>query len=158
MGVTAVEGHRFANLGPDGTGHVTSPYPGWDYGISLLVATAAIIGATEGVLRLIARRPAVIGADPAYDAASRRLSAYRVLRGTQFVLALTLSIILVVGGSAIVNAQRMEVGAPLVALGYVVATTGIILALIPAPPPTHPAAHPAATRHAPSPASAEDPA
>lgn len=134
MGFTAVEGHRFSALDSEGVLTTSSPYPGWDYGVPLLVATALVLAATEGVLRLVARRPAVVDADPAYDAASRRLSAHRVLRGAQLVLALTLAGVLVFGGGAIVNAQRMALGTSLWTLGLVVGLAGLVAALIPARP------------------------
>ena len=110
MGETAVQGRWFAHSDSLGATYVTWPYPGWGYGISLLVTAAAILAATEGVLRLVARRPAVVDADPDYDAASRRLSAQRVLRGAQLVLSSCLGVVLIIGGDAIVDAQQTQMG------------------------------------------------
>ena len=107
-------------------------------GISLLVTAAAILAATEGVLRLVARRPAVVNADPDYDAASRRLSAQRVLRGAQLVLSSCLGVVLIIGGDAIVEHAGGADGAPLLAIGYLVAAAGLVIALVPARPPLHP--------------------
>ncbi len=132
-GLTAVEGRRFRISADAGlTERTAGPYPGWDFGIPLLVATVVLVACAEGTLRLVARRPAVVDADPAYDAASRRLSAHRVLRGAQLVLGWMLAGVLVAAGGAIVNAQEMAVGAPLVALGYVLAVAVLCLALVPA--------------------------
>ncbi|WP_182112059.1 MULTISPECIES: hypothetical protein [unclassified Actinotalea] len=78
-----------------------SPFPGWHYGVSLLAAAALVLGAQEGVLRLITRRPAVADAAEAWDLGLRRLSAHRVLRGTQLVLGCTVGAVLVVAGTSV---------------------------------------------------------
>lgn len=114
-----------------------SPYPGWFYGIPLLVAIAALLAATEGVLRLIARRPAVVDADPDYDAASRELSAHRALRGTQLLLAWTAAGVLSVMGSALGNLSDTGLGilgGTLGGLAVVVALLGLVAAVIPGAP------------------------
>src|SRR5665647_2441017 len=96
----------------------------------------ALVAATEGVLWLVARRPAVIDADPGYDAASRRLSAHRVLRGTQLLLAGSLAGVLVVTGVgvAMVDADSVGIGVAVSLLGYVIAAVGVGLAIVPARP------------------------
>ena len=111
-----------------------SPYPGWFYGVPLLVAAALVLVATEGVLRLISRRPAVVDADPAYDAASRRLSAHRALRGTQLVLALTGAGVLGVMGVVLSNVDRGALGGALGGLAALVGLTGLVAAVAPAQP------------------------
>lgn len=133
MGFTAAEGHQFSAVDANGLVTTASPYPGWTYGVPLLVAAALVVAATEGVLRLIARRPAVVDADPAYDAASRLLSAHRVLRGAQLVLALTLAGVLVFGGVAIHHTQEL-LGTSLWAAGLAVGLAGVVVALTPARP------------------------
>lgn len=134
-GLTAVDGRRFRITADAGlTERTTGPYPGWDFGVPLLLAALVVLVAAEGTLRLVARRPAVVDADPAYDAASRRVSAHRVLRGAQLVLGGMLAGVLVTAGGAVVNAQHMGVGGPLVALGYVLAATVLCLTLVPARP------------------------
>lgn len=132
-GVTATDG-RWIRIAPEAsfTESTAGPYPGWDFGVPLLLAALLVLAATEGTLLLVARRPAVVDADPDYDAASRRLSAHRVLRGAQLVLGGTLAVVLVVTGGAIVNAQYMGVGAPLVALGYILAVAVLVITLVPA--------------------------
>ena len=74
------------------------PYPGWYYGIPLAVAVVVLVVATEGVLRLVTVRPAVVGVSPAWDLRLRRRSAGHVARGVQLVLAVTLSGVLVAAG------------------------------------------------------------
>lgn len=134
-GLTAVEGRRFRVSADAGLSELTvGPYPGWDFGVPLLLAAVVLVACAEGTLRLVARRPAVVDADPAYDAASRRLSAHRVLRGAQLVLGWMLAGVLVVAGGALVNAQYMSIGGPLVAVGYVLAVAVLCLALVPARP------------------------
>lgn len=64
-------------------------YPGWWYGVPVIIAVLVLVAAMEGVLRLIALRPAVVGVPATWDMALRRRSARRVLRGQQCALALT---------------------------------------------------------------------
>ncbi len=113
------------------------PYPGWYYGIPLLIAAALVLAATEGVLRLIGRRPAVVDADPAYDAASRELSAHRALRGVHLVLALTVGGVLSVMGSALGRLQDealLVVGNLVSGLAVVVVLGALVVTVIPGRP------------------------
>ncbi|MDT0166705.1 hypothetical protein Q9R32_14200 [Actinotalea sp. AC32] len=112
-----------------------SPYPGWFYGVPLLVATAVVVVLTAITLRVVTQRPAVVDADPTYDAASRRLSGHRVLRGTQLVLALTLAGVLFFAGNALRGVELVGLGAGTAIAGVLVALTGAALALVPAAPP-----------------------
>ena len=73
----------------EGIAYREGPFPGWWYGVPVIIVVALLIGALEGVLRLIALRPAVTGVPGAWDMALRRRSARRVLRGVQCSLALT---------------------------------------------------------------------
>ena len=108
------------------------PYPGWYYGAPLLVAAALVLVATEGVLRLISRRPAVVDADPAYDAASRRLSAHRALRGAQLVLALTEAGVLGIAGAALSRVDQGALGGVIGGLGLLIGLAGFVAAVLPA--------------------------
>ncbi len=67
----------------------TGPYPGWFYGTWLALGAVVLVVGSEGVLRLVARRPAVPRVDATWDLALRRASAHRVLRGVQLALAAT---------------------------------------------------------------------
>ena len=124
---------------PDGSVNQAGPYPGWFYGGPLLVGVALVLVATWGVLGLIARRPAVLDADPEHDAASRRLSAHRVLRGVQLALAVTLAGVTGLAGIALANVGHRMLGGSLVAVGILVGVLGLVLAAVPAPVPVPPA-------------------
>src|SRR5690606_41686465 len=66
-------------------GDVTStagPYPGWFYGTWLALAAVLLVAGAEGVLRLVARRPAVAQVDAARDMGLRRASAHPGPAGT----------------------------------------------------------------------------
>ena len=136
-GLTATDGQTFSRPDPADPGELlVIPYAGWPYGVPLVVVTALLVATTEGVLWLVARRPAVIDADPDYDAASRRLSAHRVLRGTQLLLAGSLAGVLVATGVGVmmVDADSVGIGVAVSLLGYVIAAVGVGLAIVPARP------------------------
>ncbi len=137
-GATSSDG-RWLAVAADGT---TNLYPGWYYGVPLLVGAALIGVTTRGVLHLVARRPAVVDADPAYDAASRRLSVHRVLRGVQLVLALMVAGVLVVAGAATWNSGPQTLGTLLLVLGAAAVFAGFVIALVPGRAP-QPAGGPA---------------
>jgi hypothetical protein len=104
------------------------PFPGWFYGGPLLVATAVVVVATEVVLLLVARRPAVADTAPADDLALRTVSARRVLRGSQLVLAWTLAGVLFVAGTALRNVGTIEVdGVGRTSVGLVAGGTTLLL-------------------------------
>ncbi|WNB85983.1 hypothetical protein [Cellulomonas sp. ATA003] len=123
-----------------------SPFPGWYYGVPLMLAVAVVLLAAEGLLRLVARRPVVSDADPAWDLALRRLSAHRALRGAQLVLAWTAAGVLLVAGGPLRNVGTRygldgevaellpmhHLGTAAVVLGLVVALAGLVIALVPA--------------------------
>ena len=131
-GLTGTDGRTLERITGPSASAGAGPYPGWFYGLPLLVAAALLVVATHGVLRLVARRPAVVDADPAYDAASRRLSGHRVLRGVQLVLALTLSGVLFFAGNAIRGVDLLALGAVITVAAAVVALAGAVLAGVPA--------------------------
>lgn len=136
-GLTATDGRTFSRPDPAESGELLIiPYPGWSYAVPLIVVTVLIVAATEGVLWLVARRPAVIDADPAYDAASRRLSAHRVLRGVQLLLAGSLAGVLAVTGVGVlmVDAYSSDIGTATSCLGGLVGMVGVALAIVPARP------------------------
>jgi hypothetical protein len=156
-GITSSDGRTLTVSYATNAVQSAGPYPGWHYGFPLLIAAILLVGATEGVLRLIGRRPAVVDADPAYDAASRRLSAHRTVRGTQLVLALTESVVLAVTGTALGDLDRVPAGAGLGILAAMVALAGVVAAVIPAQPAAQAAPGPQAVLP-PSMAAAAEPA
>ncbi|PJI85452.1 hypothetical protein [Luteimicrobium subarcticum] len=66
-----------------GTTSTSGPYPGWPYGVPVLVALGLALLATAGALRLVARRRPLDGLTVAQDDALRRTSAARLLGGVQ---------------------------------------------------------------------------
>ncbi len=131
-------------------GSSAGPFPGWYYGIPLLGATALVLVATWGTLHLIAARSAVADAAPQWDAALRRLSAHRVLRGAQTVLGLTLVGVLWFGGTALrsvgggstidgaveVDPRATTTGAILMVAALVVFFTTLAIGAVPGSPAT----------------------
>lgn len=151
-GVVADGGRSISRTWEQG-GSTASPFPGWFYGVPLLVAAALVLAASEGVLRQIARRPAVMDAQPEWDLALRRLSAHRVLRGVQLVLSLTTAGVLLVAGTAVRSIA--DSGAPdslppdspvlstlavvLAVVGVAAGLAGVATALVPGRPAQAPA-------------------
>ncbi len=111
-----------------------SPYPGWDFAVPLLVAVVLVALAAEGVLRLVARRPAILDADPTYDAASRRLSSHRALRGAALVIGCSLAGVLVVAGTALQGVELRPLGITAAILGVVTGLGSLVVTAIPAQP------------------------
>ncbi|MFI2702475.1 hypothetical protein [Cellulosimicrobium composti] len=118
-------------------GDVTStagPYPGWFYGTWLALAAVLLVAGAEGVLRLVARRPAVAQVDAAWDMGLRRASAHRVLRGTQLALGLTAAGTLGVGANAAARAGYPG-AVVLVVVAVVLAVATVAVVVRPAPDP-----------------------
>lgn len=113
-----------------------SPYPGPDYALPALVAIAVLVLAAEGALRLVARRPAVMDADPEWDLALRRLGAHRALRGGQLTAGLTVAALLFYGGIALHSVGLGGLSGGVIALAALVAGTAAVLAFVPAAAPT----------------------
>ncbi|HEX5331308.1 MAG TPA: hypothetical protein VFW79_01555 [Cellulomonas sp.] len=148
-GVASGNGRDIERVWDASSSSAAGPFPGWFFGAPLLAATAVVVVATEIVLRLVARRPAVVDTAPADDLALRTLSSLRVLRGAQLVLAWTLAGVLLVAGSALRSVGTIEVdgvarasvglvagGTTLLLLGVAVAVAGpvtILLTAIAAP-------------------------
>jgi hypothetical protein len=128
-GLTSDDGRGITRTFTNGSAGA-GPFPGWFYGVPLLVATAVVLLAGEFVLRLIARRPAVMDAAPEWDLALRRTSSRRLLRGTQLVLGWTAAGVLFFAGTAVhtVGAGGSADGVALGSPGYAVG--GIVLTLV----------------------------
>lgn len=126
----------------------SGPYPGWFYGVPLLVAAVLVVLGQEGVLRLVTRRPAVADAAEEWDLGLRRLSAHRVLRGTQLVLGLTTGAVLAVAGMALQNLGQPDsrghaaVGTALLVLGVAAVLLACALTLLQGPVPRAPGSRP----------------
>lgn len=69
----------------------SGPFPGWAYGVPLLIGLAVLLAITLLAARQIARRPAVWGTGTDDDAHLRQLSATRLVRGVQLAIACTIA-------------------------------------------------------------------
>lgn len=149
-GIVATDGRSVTRTWPGGSS-TASPFPGWFYGLPLLLATLVILVGTRAVLRLIAARPAVMDTQPAWDLSLRRLSAHRVLRGVQLVIGATTSGVLAVTSSAVISIGRSggtdpatasgplaAVGVALGVLAALVGVASIAIALVPGQPASAP--------------------
>ena len=99
----AVADGRAVSITMTGGSTSSGPFPGWYYGVPLLIATLVVVAATEWALSVVARRPAVVGLDHDDDLVLRQLSAHRLLRGAQVVLGITATGVLLVAGSALLR-------------------------------------------------------
>ena len=98
-------GRAIANVAADpAVNGQSGPFPGWPYGIPMLVLAAVLIALALAVLHVIARRPAVSGSTPQSDAQLRRISATNLLKGTQASLAVSLAGVLLIAGQSSANA------------------------------------------------------
>ncbi|MBC7290953.1 MAG: hypothetical protein H5T83_06410 [Actinotalea sp.] len=144
-GTIATDGRQISRTFENGLAS-SGPFPGWFYGAPLLLACLVVLVATEGVLRVVASRSAVMDAQPVWDAALRRLSAHRVLRGAQLVVGLTAAGLLLTAGMALRNVGNAFVddgaGSPLhsgagavaVALAVGVGLAALVVAVLPGRP------------------------
>ncbi|RYV51070.1 hypothetical protein [Pengzhenrongella frigida] len=99
-GAASDDGRGITRTFTDGSAGA-GPFPGWFYGVPLLLATTAVLLASETVLGLVARRPAVMDAAPEWDLGLRRTSSRRLLRGVQLVLGWTAAGVLFIAGAAV---------------------------------------------------------
>ena len=135
-------GRRIAVALPGG--EVTaSPFPGSHYGGPVAVGLVVLVLATGVALRVVADRPAVTTEDPRIEAALRRASAHRVLRGaTAAGLALAAGLLFMVGTSlrSVGSITGIAATAGLGAVGRVAVIaavaavlTAVVVACLPAP-------------------------
>lgn len=132
-------GRALTRASADGTATWSAgPFPGAPYAVPVLLALLVLLALAAATARLVLARPAVSGADAATDAALRRASAHRVLRGTAAGCALTLGGLLAVSSSAVRGVADGSAG--LVALAVLLAVaaalavlTGVLLPAVPAP-------------------------
>ena len=74
-----------------GRTYTLGSFPGWWFGVPVLISTIAVALACAATLRVVAARPAVVGTSSDWDRWLRRRSARRVLRGSQLVACMTLA-------------------------------------------------------------------
>jgi len=129
------DGRGISRTFPNGSAGA-GPFPGWFYGVPLLIAVVVVLVVAEGVLRLVAHRPAVMNAAPEWDLALRRLAAHRVLRGAQLVLGWTTAGVLFFAGNAAGALGRAGIedvpfpgGTAYAVVGLVVTLLGLVVGL-----------------------------
>lgn len=141
-------GTALTRASADGTATWSAgPFPGAPYAVPVLVGLLVLLGLAAATARLVLARPAVAGADAATDAALRRASAHRVLRGTAAGCALTLAGLLAVSSSAVRGVAHGSTGLAVLAAALAVVAglavlTGVLLPAVPAPRVPAPAADP----------------
>ncbi|MFC8596857.1 hypothetical protein [Isoptericola sp. NPDC057191] len=135
----------------------SGPYPGWPYGVAMLLGLAATVVATWAALRSIVRRPPLHGVPAAHDDAVRATSAARLLGAVQLCLGVGLGATLAVSGNAVRSGGRnlllngapdhglVALGTILTVLGLAVAVASVVAGLLAARPHTAPAATGVAT-------------
>nr|WP_297428810.1 hypothetical protein [uncultured Actinotalea sp.] len=129
-GAVATDGRQISRTF-DGGAASSSPFPGWFYGLPLLLACVVVLASTEAVLRVVATRSAVVDAQPRWDTALRRLSAHRALRGAQLVVGLTAAGLLLTAGMALRNVgQAFRDDGTGSVLHSVTGTTAMVVALV----------------------------
>jgi hypothetical protein len=80
--VAAPDGRSVGMSGAGGqVGGAASPFAGWSYGAPAATGLLALAAVSVAALWVVADRPAVVTADERIEAALRRASAHRVLRG-----------------------------------------------------------------------------
>jgi hypothetical protein len=103
-----------------------SPFPGWTYGAPAALGLLVLTVLTLGALRVVATRAAVVTSDERAEAALRRASAHRVLRGAVGSALVTTSGLVLVAGMATRNVADTIGPQPLVALGVLLAGCGLV--------------------------------
>jgi hypothetical protein len=103
----------------------SGPYPGWAYGVPMLVGLTLALLATAVTLRLIARRAPLGGLARRHDDAVRRTSAARTLAGVQVCLGGTVAAVMLVAGAAVANALGS-----VAASGETVRSPGVVVLVV----------------------------
>lgn len=99
----------------------SGPYPGWAYGVPLLLGLAVAVLATLAALRVVARRAPLSGVPRVHDEAVRHTSAARVVAGVQLCVGVATALVLLLTGAAVANA-----GGPVSALGETFRTPALV--------------------------------
>lgn len=130
----------------NGQTYTLGSFPGWWFGVPVLLCTIVVALACAATLRVIAARPAVVGMSSDWDRWLRRRSARRVLRGSQLVACLTLAGIGLFAGTTVrslglgdlsgylattVNHVYVAVGTIISWLALATFVAGTLVALVP---------------------------
>ena len=101
------------------------PFPGWTYGRPAAIGLLLLAALTVGTLQIVASRAAVVTTDDRIEAALRRASAHRVLRGAVGTCLVVTGGLLLVAGTATRDAASSTGPEALGVLGWVVAAAGL---------------------------------
>lgn len=141
--LAAPDGRSFGVSAAGGTIRgAASPFAGLAYGGPAALGLLALALLTGAALRVVAQRPAVVTADDRIEAALRRASAHRVLRGTAATALVVTGGLLAVSGNAVrsassgviatASANGLDAGTTVAALpwvGGILAVLGLVTAL-----------------------------
>jgi len=126
FGLAASGPRTLSRVLEDGQTYTLGSFPGWWFGVPVLLSTIVVALACAATLRIIAARPVVTGTSADWDRWLRRRSARRVLRGSQLVACMTLAGMSLFAGT---TARSLGLGdtsgylATTVSPGYVVVGT-----------------------------------
>jgi hypothetical protein len=141
--VTADDSGRRISVAWSDGGQTAGPYPGRFYAVPAAVCLAVLILTTAAALRVVAERPAVATRDDRIEAALRRASAHRVLRGAAAGSLALLAGLLYAAGTSLHSFGAAPGHTPAAVLGVAgsvvglaaaaVAVTAVVVACFPAP-------------------------
>lgn len=120
----------------------SGPYPGWAYGVPILVVLAGAVLTTLATLRLVARRSPLSGVPALHDDAVRRTSAARVLGGAQLTVGGGISLLTLFAAIALGSAGWPVAAWSAVVVGLALgtaSTVGGLIAILPRRPRNAPA-------------------
>jgi hypothetical protein len=151
----APDGRGFAVTGADGrVASTAGPFAGPAYGVPAAVGLLVLAGVVVATLWIVADRPAVVTEDERIEAALRRASAHRVLRGAAAATLFVTGGLLAVSGQAVHGAASSAaataaanglptsalstqllppLGIAIAVLGLLAALAGVVLLAVRAP-------------------------
>lgn len=111
------------------------PWPGWHYGRPVTVELVLLAVLVAGALWVAVNRAAVMTDDERIEAALRRTSAHRLLRGAAAGVLVIAGALLAAAGGALGSVHGLPVPLPMVValLGDGVALAGLVVLCLPAP-------------------------
>ena len=146
FGLAASGPRTLSRVLEDGQTYTLGSFPGWWFGVPVLLSTIVVALACAATLRIIAARPAVTGTSADWDRWLRRRSARRVLRGSQLVACMTLAGMSLFAGTTarslglgdtsgylvtMVNPGYVVVGTIISWLALAILVAGTLVALVP---------------------------
>jgi len=145
----------------DGRSFAVTPFPGWWFGLPVLVGTGVLLAWASMVIRVILTRPAVANLSDEHDLELRRQSTRRVLGGLQLVMSLSLAGLVAAAGQSLrtlglgeggdgsvalvvpISSGHVLAGGLLLAVALVIAVGGAIGCVLPQTSRSHRAIMPA---------------